>query len=209
MSVFLTKLRGVRYRYRVDRLRMAFDVACSPFISELKQIDKEVLEFEAAVARGDAQWSEFEEDGSGYDYGEAFGERKDDARESMQTLRKAFSILQYHTWERAAQRWGSNLPKRPKHADLVQASKLAGISLDESGLEQLNALVNVLKHNSQSFGPTLYQLRPDFFEKGFDPQAKHPVTGDPFSNLDWEDALRLEDSHIEKFFEVLVSSGPH
>jgi hypothetical protein len=68
-------------------------------------------------------------------------------------------------------------------------------------------LVNCLKHNS-SGARKLRKLRPSLFAADFDPDAIHPVTGKPFSRIDWEDRIILTDNDVETYLDVVLNSAP-
>lgn len=209
LNVDIKKLQGLIHRHGVDRLERAYEAAEAPFREEMARIEADHAEFQAKVDAGKAEWSVADDDGQlMYDFGEALGDRQFEAEDALLTLRKAFAILVYHHWERSAQRWFTYPTKKPNHGHLVCALKGAGYSIDESGLSELNLLVNCLKHDSTSAGPVLYGERPDLFEPDFDPNQLHPVTGEPFKKIDWANHIVLTDAHLMRFFEVVRSSAP-
>jgi hypothetical protein len=205
MSI-LPKIVGSFVRGRINRLEVAFAAASAPFHAEIKSVQRSADAHQKLVDAGSAVWEQVGEDGEVYDYGSELGERIDDANDALSTLRKAFAFLIYHQWERSTQRWTS--AKAPNHQDLIVGAKAAGIALDEPGLETLRLLVNTLKHNSAKCGPDLYIRRLDLFKSSFDPTAPHPVTGKPWTLIDWAEHITLTDDNIDEFFAVISNSIP-
>jgi hypothetical protein len=72
----------------------------------------------------------------------------------------------------------------------------------------LRLLVNTLKHNSLKSGPELHNLRPDLFESTFNPKADNPITGRPYTVIDWADRIVLTDTNIGEFFAIVSNSLP-
>lgn len=141
------KLLGRNFLFKIERLDIAFASATSPFHAEIKRVEKEEAAFQKKVDAGGAAWERTTDDSDHYDYGEGLADRRDDAIEALLTLRKAFTFLIYHQWERLAQYW-TTPGKIQNHAELVKTAKAAGVPLDEPSLETLRLLVNTLKHNS-------------------------------------------------------------
>jgi hypothetical protein len=200
------RFAGMYFLGKANQMKAAFAAATAPFHEEVRTVEKDAAKYQKLVDAGKAVWEEITDDGEHYDYGSALGERRDDAMDALMTLRKAFTLLIYHQWERTAQRWSG--VNSPNHEKLVKASQADGISLDEPALELLRLLVNTLKHNSIKCGPILHRLRPDLFEKDFDPISPHPLTGRPLSVIDWADRIVLTDVNIEEFFEIVSRSVP-
>lgn len=114
----IKKLIGSFFRGKINRLEMAFAAAAAPFYAEIKSVERNALDFQKRVDAGSACWVETTDDGDHYDYGAELGERRDDASDALLTLRKAFTFLIYHQWERTSQRWASG--KSPNHDDLIK-----------------------------------------------------------------------------------------
>ena len=208
MNLDIRKLQGVIHRNGSDRLKRAYEAAEAPFREEIARIAADDAEMRAKVDAGQAEWSVTDDDGNlAYDFGDVLADRQFEADDALLTLRKAFAILVYHHWERSAQRWFTYPTRKPNHGHFVCALKSAGYSIDEAGLSELNQLVNCLKHDSTSSGPELYQKRPDLFEPEFDPNPRHPLTGEPFKKIDWANHVVLTDAHLKAFFEVVRSSA--
>lgn len=202
----LQRIVGRFFRGKINRLELAFAAASAPFHAEIKSVERTAVEYQKRVDAGTAFWEETTDDGDHYDYGAELGERRDDAEDALLTLRKAFTFLIYHQWERTAQRWASG--RAPNHAELVNGARAAGVPLDEPGLELLRLLVNTMKHNSSSCGPALYALRPDLFDPSFDPAAINPATGSPRTVIDWAEQIVLTDANIEEFLSIVSQSVP-
>jgi len=209
MKSYFISIHKALFDDRVSRARTAFYSACQPFYDEITAAREQAKAFQQLVDAGEAQWDETDEErGITYSYGEVFSERTSDSNDALLVLRKAFVIVIYHYWERGALRWVSHSKKRHNHGDLVEALQSNGVSLDVEGLNQLNMLVNCLKHNSRKSGPDLYRARHDLFEPGIDPSATHPGTGKLFRNLDWAENIVLIDDNMEQFFTTVRSSAP-
>jgi hypothetical protein len=204
--ITLHKLLGTIFRSQIDQLKIAFASASAPFHAEIRRIEKAIADFQIEVDAGRATREQITGDPDQDDYGGDLAGRRDDATDTLLTLRKAFTFLIYHHWERSSQRWAKS--DKPNHKDLVKAANEAGISLEESGLEKLRLLVNTLKHNSLSDGPKLYELYPGLFAPAFDPKADNPHTKRPYTVIDWADRIELTDMDIDNFFEIVSNSLP-
>lgn len=202
----LQKIVGTFFRSKMNRLEMAFAAASAPFHADIKSVERTAVDYQKRVDAGQAAWEETTDDGDHYDYGAELGERRDEAEDALLTLRKAFTFLIYHQWERTSQRWANG--KSPNHEDLVKGAKATDVPLDEPGLELLRLLVNTLKHNSNKSGPDLYALRADLFEPSFHPSTLHPVTGKPWTMIDWAERIVLTDANVEEFFRIVSCSVP-
>jgi hypothetical protein len=208
MTKFLKALAATLFRDKVDRTRLAFQAACAPFHKELAGLQKQHDAFKQKVQAGETQWEEIdEESGASWNYGDGLAERREDAEDTLLTIRKAFVVTTYHLWERGAQRWGKPAVPKPDHEMLIKALKAAAIVVDKQRLDELRLLVNCLKHNS-SGARKLRKLRPSLFAADFDPDAIHPVTGKPFSRIDWEDRIILTDNDVETYLDVVLNSAP-
>jgi hypothetical protein len=208
MTFISKSVRRVLFDDRVRRTRSAFYAACKPFYDQLAALKKEADAFQESVDRGIAQWSEYDEEtGAGWDHGEEFGERRQDAEDGLLMVRKAFVVVIYHLWERGAQRWAPQVKKKPNHENLIAALAKTTVAVDENGLEELRLLVNCLKHNSED-GRKLYISRRGLFADDFDPDAVHPGTGKPFAQIDWAENVVLTDANVEDCFRVVQNSGP-
>lgn len=205
MSI-LPRLLGMAFKSKVDRLEMAFAAAGASFRAEVELVERDAVDFQQKVEAGEAAWEQTTDDGYHYSYGDDLVDRRDEANDALSTLRTAFTFLIYHQWERSAQRW-TRQSGSPNHAELVNASKAAGIPLDEPGLETMRLLVNTLKHNSATAGSQLHTRRSDLFDPTFDPNANHPLTGKPPTAIDWADQVRLTDENMDEFIEVVRKSA--
>ena len=208
MAFALKTMRRAMFDRRVRQMRAAFREASAPFRLELEEIEQEANDFQRRVEAGNAQWEDYDEEtGTGRHYGEEFGERRHEAEEALLLIRKAFVIVIYHLWERAAQRWVPQVKKKPNHSHLIVALTEASIAIDKVGLEELRLLVNCLKHNSED-ARKLYALRRDLFAADFDPGDIHPATGKPLVNIDWPEKVVLTDDNVEEYLRVVQDSGP-
>ncbi len=204
MTNFLKAASASLFMDKVNRLRSAFHAACAPFHAELEALETKHAEHAAQVEAGSAVWEEFDpETGSGWSYGEVLAERREDAEDALLVIRKAFVMTAYHLWERGAQRWGKS---DKSHKELVKALEKAAINVDDR-LEELHLLVNCLKHNSKT-GTKLIEKRPSLFATDFDPDALHPVTGKPFSRINWADNIVLTDADVDDYLDIVRNSAP-
>lgn len=209
MKFTINTIMGTLHRNKVRRIASAFQAAKAPFDLEIQQVHEEADAFGKQVEAGEASWEEVGDEGELiYDYGEALGERRDDAEDALDSLRKAFAIVAYHTWERGALRWFKYAKKKPQHADFIQELKNNNVQIDEDGLRDLKNLANCLKHNSATSGPDLWNDRPDLFEAGWNPNDPLPVSGKPPTTVDWEERIKLTDANMDAFFETARVSSP-
>lgn len=204
MTKVLKVVSAALFMEKVNRLRSAFHAACAPFHAELKSLETEHASHATRVKAGEVVWEELDpETGSGWSYGEDLAERCEDAEDALLVIRKAFVMTAYHLWERGAQRWGKS---DESHKGLVKALEKATINVDDR-LEELRLLVNCLKHNSKT-ATELIEKRPSLFATDFDPGALHPVTGKPFSRIDWADNIVLTDADVDDYLDVVRNSAP-
>lgn len=209
MNMAISRVRGAFFKGNVLATRAAFRASCATFAKQIADIENDASDFQTKVDAGEAQWLEVDEDtGQGFDYGDELAERRSEAEEALSTLRKAFAILAYHQWERGALSWAKYEKKRPNHGDYVSALTASGVQVDLRGLDDLNKVVNCLKHNNAKNGAELHAVRPDLFDTTFDPKALHPATGKPFMHVNWEGNLRLTDEDVEGFFHTILNSAP-
>lgn len=209
MKPQVQRMMGAIYRDRVFRIAAAYRSAKAPFDLEIEQTYRDIAAYDEDIKANPPGPQDFDEEtGFQYDYGEALGERLDDANDALNNLRKAFAIVAYHTWERGALRWFAHGKKKPIHDDLIQAFAASPYAFDKDGLRDLKDLVNCLKHNSTTSGPALWKNRPDLFKPGFNPKTINPITNKPPSSVDWEDEILLVDPNMDAFFEVVRTSSP-
>jgi len=138
-----------------------------------------------------------EPDDSGFDEAEFLAYRIEAAESALQTFRKAFALILYHTWERAARRWVQ--VKSESHDDLTAAVTKAGVPLHPT-LKDLRILVNTLKHNKAKWGKELAACQSGaFFDPGFS------VNG----TRDWYEAIKISPAMMVKLFDAVSGSGPN
>lgn len=189
----------------MDRLERSFEAACDPFVREIGAVNAKAARFQQQVERGEAAWI-VEHDGWQRDRGEEMSEEIDAAEDSLLTLRKAFTILLYHEWEKQAQLWFKH-NGRPSGTEIEAGVVAAGLPVSPT-IDEIRLLVNTMKHNSIKFGPKLYERRGDFFKPNFDPDELNPFTNQPRTNVDYDDAIILNDAHLAEFFKAVRASGP-
>ena len=205
----LTRLRhllwGTAFVQKIERLEMAFASASAPFNAEIKLVKREAEVYQKEINVGEATWEQINNVDDSYK--EKLTERRKDALDALFTLRKAFIFLVYHQWERLMQHWVKP-GESPNYEKLMKAAKIAGIPLNEAGLEVLRLLVNTLKHNSTKSGLELYKIRPDLFESYFDPNGINPATSRPYNIIEWADHVYLTDKNVGEFIEIVRESSP-
>lgn len=118
------------------------------------------------------------------------------SEQSIQALRKAFAIMIYHHWERAAREWG-NKP-HGGFEGLVKAVQSKDIWIDPNMVD-LHVLVNSLKHNAAIWGQPLFELRPQWFARTFSRDA---------SSIEWFDIIELCPVAMNDLFNWASRSGP-
>lgn len=209
MKPEIQRMMGQIYRDRVFRMTAAYRSAKAPFDLELEQTYRDIAAYDEDTKANPPGPQDFDEEtGFQYDYGEALGERLDDANDALNDLRKAFAIVAYHAWERGALRWFAAGNQKLNHAGLIQAFEASPYVINKDGLRDLKDLVNCLKHNSTTSGPALWGNRPDLFKPGFNPNTINPITNNPPSSVDWEGEIVLVDAHMDGFFELVRVSSP-
>lgn len=205
MVSFRFNALGWKFQHAMDRLERNFHAACEPFKLQIEAANARAANLQKQVDAGKASWI-MEHDGWQRDLGEELSEEVQDAEDSLLTLRKAFTILLYHEWEKQAQRWFAHNGK-PNGVEIENGVKNAGLPVDPL-IEAIRLLVNTMKHNSKTFGPLLWRDHSSFFDASFDPNAVNPVTGKPMALVDYDASIKLHDVHIADFFRAARASGP-
>jgi len=122
---------------------------------------------------------------------------------ALMELRKAFAIAAYHHWERSVQLWieidAPDKKNAREYKDISKAASKIGYPADVE-LPRVNALANMLKHNSKNSGTRLLQLWPDILL----PQAQN------FTNPTHRVSdVQLGDEHLNEIFDIVSRSGPN
>jgi hypothetical protein len=120
----------------------------------------------------------------------------EDAVKALMDLRKAYTLMTYHHWERAACRWVDSKCKND-YEGLCKGTRDLGYPVHKR-LENLNLLVNTLKHNSEKKASRLRQTWPSV------------LNADPITQrgLDWYEAIVLNDRDVHEVFGIVRGSGP-
>lgn len=182
---FLT-IRESEFQINLDRIEQAY-IASSTALSDAYLDARDMLNRYEADDADDwrlvdgvciTTQNEFEQD-----VGQAY--------EAMSIVREAFITSVFHYWERAARKWtkfnGRGYPNLR-----LESEKFYPVN---PKLDDLNALNNLLKHNSEKDALRLAHDRPEYFScLPFLVNRRH--------------GLRLKNEHVMEAIEIVRSSGP-
>ena len=195
---FEFSFRGYAFQEGIRTLRNSFDTANLALTEGLNAANAKVDALDAQVRAGtlSAEMITSGDAMSLEDYRDWLIWDTLAGEEALNALNKSFAITIFHHWERSAREWC----ERPngKFATLCEDVMSKGLSIDAK-LEQLHALVNLLKHGNEKWGVELHAIRPDYFKAGFDAAA---------SEIDWYDEVVLDHVQIEEMFATVQNSGP-
>jgi hypothetical protein len=188
---------GLSFQNNIDILVLSYEAARDALEGEVERAADEAM----AHQRAQEQGAPFvgERDGDGYvivDHQQVLNDQYEMTEEALRTLRKAFAINLYHSWERGARRW-TKLGDKGNHAILAPAVEALGMTLDPL-LDVLRRIVNLLKHDRSETGEKLAFDQPDFIDTSF-------VVS---SYTDWYDAILISEDQMMAFFTAVRASGP-
>ncbi|WP_317215997.1 hypothetical protein [Gluconobacter sp. GP1] len=196
-----------RYRNGLQRLGESFHAASKPFLQDIAIIEKEFRDIEEAISRGERTWEIIDEDGMdcGYESDHLLA-MISDAEENLMLLRKAFLVLIYHHWERSAQVWLEDLPKKPNHEKIVTSLQKRGFFIPPQ-LDKLRMIANTIKHNSKC-AKELYHSNPEYFNSDTNFTKRTTLEGKVVSkdpeDIDWEGNMHLTNENLDYFIKVAL-----
>lgn len=190
--------RGYMYKDGVNSIRLSYDSASRALQLDTERAYDEINNYNAKVLAGDQSGIERDDDGHIlWDEADVLMHRSLQAEDALNILRKAFTIVLYHHWERSVREWVKS--KHAKHDTLVTAALAIGQPTDPL-VNDLRTLVNTLKHNNEVWGKPLHTARPDLFKGEFKITQTNP---------DWYDAIEVSGPALLAFFDAVSSSGPN
>jgi hypothetical protein len=192
---------GYTYQNGIRVLIQSYRSAEQALSLDVERIADEAIEHQKAVARGEEEfigerddegniiWSRQRELNTQYDL----------AEDALRTLRRAYAIAAYHQWERGARQW-TKAPKSDDHDKLVKRVEALGLTVDPH-VHLLRMVVNLLKHNNDTWGERVRQAEPSLLQK--------PESRSLFSHsADWFEALNITGTWMTTFFNAVARSGP-
>ena len=116
---------------------------------------------------------------------------------ARQNLCQAVLVMLYHFWEKQVLGWAGNLKGNDRHKSYVEYCASVGPTINESRLEQLRCITNLVKHGQgvSAWGDRLHKLNSSLFPKAAN-------TNNPL------DYLHLSDEYVENTFQAVKDSGP-
>lgn len=119
------------------------------------------------------------------------------AEEAKDALNKAIVIAMFHHWERSAREWTGLA--NGKFTTLWDQVLTHGYPLDPR-LDDLQLVVNLLKHANMKHGIELVARRPQWFRRAFAPSNPR---------IEWYEEVRLGDKDVDELFGIVAASGPN
>jgi len=207
----VTDLRPIFLGVALRPLRSAYLAGHASLVAEYDAIVGEVKTAvearEAGLAEPDWQDEETGQTLPNLEYQTLRGEI---AEEALQAHRKAFVLMTFHAWEKHVcdyMEWPEYQGQKG-FGDL----KANGWTIDPRGLELLRKVANCIKHDSAElfdFDDSLFGDQLILF--GTDGMFTKASKGKRVSRegfwTNWEDALRLTNEHVLRFFDIVERSG--
>lgn len=184
----------------VGLVRRGLEAAERAMRDEEERVAAEMAENNRKISAGDIEGPAFDQDGDLlYDPNEGYYYDFMEIESIQMEVRKSMMIALYHAWERVMRRMTKLTSSKDNHTALEAA--LAGMNIAVAPeVDQLRHLVNLVKHNSKEKVLKLWEVRPDLFYKGFEPDVHFPD--------DWSDTVRLNAEQITVFLDAVIASGP-
>lgn len=194
------------YEHRLTVLADTLAAAEGALNAKSAEIEALAKKYEADVEAGIVpNEEEYEEETGAMIWSRSWGYDQDleVINEGLVSLRKAFVVALYHHWERTAQRW-TGVDSTSGNYALLQAVRDKGRS-PPNRLQHVYHLNNVLKHNSQKFGPMLLREWPEMFM--FSHMLQQRVDKGDVS-FDWAERVAISADQMHEIFDVIRASGP-
>ncbi len=190
---------GFIYEDGIRNLRRIHDAASDGLNRHLQAAYADVDQYDWGVKAGAPEKVERDEETGQviYDHRDTLIYHITTAEEAKSTLNKSIAITAFHHWERSARDW-TKMPQEKSFFDLRKAVTTKGYPVSAK-LLLLYLLANLLKHGNPKHGIQLYELRPDFFRREFDPSQ---------SPIEWFEEIDLSDDQVLEVFDILAASGP-
>lgn len=190
---------GYIYQDGIRNLRRMFDAASEGLNRHLQAAYNEVDQYDRDVAAGAPEQIERDEETGQviFDHRDGLIYQTVTAEEAKNALNKSIAITAFHHWERSARDW-TKTPQTENFFKLRAAVIAKGYPISP-GLQIVYLLGNLLKHGNAKHGVELYEKRPDFFRRKFDPSN---------AKVEWFDEIAINDDQVSGIFRILEQSGP-
>lgn len=186
-------VRGYHFEVGLKAIAQGFRASAAALNADVERIKAERTAYEESGV-----W-EGEQDDDGHviwSRGQILEMEQEAAEEALMHLRKAFVLALYHHWERAIRAYtGSH--RKEEHKELVKRAEQKGIT-PVAELEKAYRLANTLKHNSEKYGPHLFEIWPAIFGEHFQSA----------SGVDWYGSVVLSDEYVDEIVETIAKAGP-
>lgn len=184
----------------VGLVRRGLEAAERAMREDEDRVAAEMAENERKIAAGEVEGPAFDADGDlVHDPNEGYHYDFMAIESTQMEVRKSMMIALYHAWERVVRKMTRLTSPKDNHTALEVALAKIGISVNPE-VDNLRKLVNLVKHNSKEKMLKLWEVRPDLFYDGFEPEVHFPD--------DWSDTIRLRAEHLTGFFDAVIASGP-
>ncbi|MDE0878557.1 MAG: hypothetical protein OSB00_07810 [Sphingomonas bacterium] len=184
----------------VGLVRRGLEAAERAMREDEERVAAEMAENDRKIAAGEVEGPTFDSDGDllndpneGYHYDFMA------IKSTQMEVRKSMMIALYHAWERVVRKMTKLTTSKDNHRALATALGAMDIPVSPE-VENLRRLVNLVKHNSKEKMLKLWEVRPDLFYRGFEPEVHFPD--------DWSDTIELSSEQMAVFFDAVIASGP-
>lgn len=181
-----------RWQFATQRLRDAYEASRSALDAILLEIDRDHAKWKGAKPDTDSP--------HGVDAHEAWldyiVDRHDETRLALETIKRGFAIILYHSWEQHAVKW-TDWQGKYHHGHVTGRLRRMGYYV-AAEIHQLNKIANCVKHNSAE----LWKANPDLFDDTVKYSIKNGL------RADFGDNLLLSDGLLNEMFDALLASGP-
>lgn len=188
-------IRKWRWQFAIRRLRAAYDAARSSIDNDLRDVQSDHDEFQAAPKPDPDDYDEVAAHGAWESH---IIDRWEDAQGALAALKQAFAVILYHTWERHSAEW-AEWTGNYRHHRVAPRLTDAGYTVAK-GVHKLNKVANCIKHDSAE----LWKQKE--YRAMFDPLVAAMVAED--IKPDFGRYLILTDADMDEFFVALLESGP-
>lgn len=186
---------GYFFQDDVNTIQHSYNAGVHGLTASLNRAEAEALTYNA-TAPSDPAHDPGADDYEDVDQGEYLHYRVESAKAAIQTLRKAFALVLYHSWERGARIWTQS--PNGNHAKLAAKVKNLGVTLHPV-IDDLYILTNALKHDSDKWGVELLSRQNGaFFPNGFQYSP----------GQDWYGSIEISDAMMSTLISATSASGP-
>jgi len=193
MAILPFNLHGYLFQKGVDDIRQAYDATIAALKARHENAQSELVRLRKAIADDELGPIEYSEEGEElYDKETLQEMMTDDAAVTISMARNSYIVLLHHHWEKRCDVWMRS--KNYCYKNAYKWLERRGINVDKVQLDVLRRGSNTIKHNNRE----LFDEAAALFE------FSGGVPGTDIAN-----ALRLDETHVDKLFGAVSRSGPN